>query len=385
MPSLISSQFCAATLPALTRLPENHATSRIFSNAVKIIQSSATPAVIMKCRVQQGHFHPIAPPFALKVSDMDLLSRQYAFYAALTKAGPVSLTQAEVNHLRPAYVYSGYQDAYIPALLRRLPGSDSYRVVNTGTGGDDWKYNSIDKDNCSSSLYVHRDEGALPGGMMSSVQGISASGNTTDSPPDSYIPLYQELSSHPGVSKFRDNLWDYDTTDYSYFRIPRTLFINFKLNTPDKEQIDLSGDKWHISVHIDDVPAAFNLLASTLLRKDSPVTEWKVTDMSDTKIDNESVQRVRRGAQFTLYFRPEQEQGYSADYLARIKKFGETLDQRLLQGGIRAGVVPDSDIVMSHYRSYRNDKLIPANDSISPQERELLCQQIFLQATVPDS
>ncbi len=380
MSPLISSQRCAAILPVLARMPEKHVDSRIFSNAIHIVQSSATPVVILKCQAKEGHFHPIAPPFPLKLSNMDLLSRQYVFYAALTKIGPLSLTQTEVNNLRPAYVYSGREEAYIPALLRCLPGSDSYRVVNTHTGGDDRQYNQID--HCGRSLYVHRDAGALPGGMMPSLQGASASANTTDSLPASYIPLYHELSSHPGVSKLRDNLWDYDTDDYSYFRIPRTVFINFKLNIPDHEQVDLSGDKWHISVHIDDVPAAFNLLASILLRKNSPVTEWKVTDMSDTRIDSASVQRVRQGAQFTLYFRPGQEQGYSAEDLARIKKFGETLDQHLLQGGIRTGVVPDSDIIISNYRSYRNDKLIPANDSINQQERELLYQQIFLQATV---
>ena len=63
------------------------------------------------------------------------------------------------------------------------------------------------------------------------------------------------------------------------------------------------------------VPQAFQLLSKLLLLEDSPIDEWKVTDME--QVDPES--RVRLGAQFTLYVKPDQENSnYSPGLLLKV-------------------------------------------------------------------
>ncbi|MBZ6068374.1 hypothetical protein [Aeromonas schubertii] len=117
---------------------------------------------------------------------------------------------------------------------------------------------------------------------------------------------------------------------------------------------EFQGDKVHLSVHPDHLDRAFAELGPLLFSGDSPIDKWKVTDLA--KVDRDS--RVAKGAQFTLYIKPEQaDSQYQARDLGRVRHFIEQLESSLNRAGIPLGEAPASDVAPHHwhYTSYRNE------------------------------
>lgn len=159
-----------------------------------------------------------------------------------------------------------------------------------------------------------------------------------------------------------------DAPDYSEMRRSGfcTMMEGFRLSAPDDDVFihalrdnlqckgEFSGDKFHISVKEEQVSQAFQALSGLLFAKDSPIDKWKVTDMD--KVEQQS--RVRVGAQFTLYVKPDQENSqYSAPLLLNTRQFIKCLESMLSENGIIAGQYPESDVYPEHWKyvSYRNE------------------------------
>lgn len=114
------------------------------------------------------------------------------------------------------------------------------------------------------------------------------------------------------------------------------------------------GDKFHLSVKQEDVPRAFNALSALLFSEDCPFDKWKVTDMARVEPDA----RVSKGAQFTLYVKPDTaDSQFTASALNSIRHFVERLESVMTEHNIQPGQHPDSDVRPSHWQftSYRNE------------------------------
>ncbi|MFC7634125.1 type III effector phosphothreonine lyase [Paraburkholderia humisilvae] len=118
------------------------------------------------------------------------------------------------------------------------------------------------------------------------------------------------------------------------------------------------GDKFHVSVANDQLESGFAALASLLFSPDSPVREWKMTDLNAGRPDTPEGRRVTQGAQFTLYVRTGADGHYSAGQLKRIKDFVSEMERTLAAQGIGMGERPASDVAPEHwnYVSYRNEQ-----------------------------
>ncbi|VVP27814.1 type III secretion system effector phosphothreonine lyase [Pseudomonas fluorescens] len=114
------------------------------------------------------------------------------------------------------------------------------------------------------------------------------------------------------------------------------------------------GDKFHLSIKPDEVPEAFDALRGLLFSDDSPIDQWKVTDMERA----EPASRVSEGTQFTLYVKLDlaSEQNLVQE-LRRVRHFVECMESLLTESNIQPGQYPDSDIRPSswQYVSYRNE------------------------------
>lgn len=114
-----------------------------------------------------------------------------------------------------------------------------------------------------------------------------------------------------------------------------------------------AGDKIHLSVKPEAIGTAWGVIASLLFSADSPIDKWKVTDLARCTPDA----RVYRGAQFTLYAKPDEQTRYTAAHLKRIQTFINDVEAALTSAGIEPGERPASDVWPSHWRyaSYRNE------------------------------
>ncbi|CAB3774428.1 hypothetical protein [Paraburkholderia humisilvae] len=100
-----------------------------------------------------------------------------------------------------------------------------------------------------------------------------------------------------------------------------------------------AGDKFHLSVRRDLVPAAFSMLAELLLSESSPIDRWKATDL--TKLEKQKG-RLVDGAQWTMYVHTDAaDSTYSAQGPQKVRGFVE-----LSAHGIESGEHPDSDVRM---------------------------------------
>ncbi len=211
------------------------------------------------------------------------------------------------------------------------------------------------------------------------------------------VPRYEELSTHPGVKKYGQLCWYYESKkdekdgNFDYSKSALDVFIHFSKIDPNYTTKPTSsyGDKFHISVNSNNVPEAFNLLAGFLLSKDLNLFEWKITDMNDASHGSnpDKLNRVREGAQFTLYFHPLDNQHYTEDEIRKVRCLVNIIETTLKNAGITPGDIPDSDIVSSEmeYVSYRNDAVIRSNDKINQEERKLLSSQEFFKHSFADS
>ncbi|HGX3700675.1 TPA: type III secretion system effector phosphothreonine lyase [Escherichia coli] len=188
--------------------------------------------------------------------------------------------------------------------------------------------------------------------------------NTNEYLKNNIDTLHNKMRNMP-ISHFKEAL---DVPDYSGMRQIDLFSMSqgFQLNKnsndvfihacrhPPKNQGKFVGDKFHISVQKDMMPQAFQVLSGLLFSEDSPVDEWKVTDLE--QVDQQA--RVSVGAQFTLYIKPDQENSqYSASLLHNIRDFIECLEFRLSKNEIIPGQCPESDVHPESWRylSYRNE------------------------------
>ena len=137
--------------------------------------------------------------------------------------------------------------------------------------------------------------------------------------------------------------------DFLVFINPSTVFINAGRPNDDVE----SGDKLHVSVDGSQVESAFDALAGLLFSSDSPINQWKVTDMSRLP----STDRVAQGAQLTLFINPRKGARYGAQHLRNVREFIDRIETTLTDQGVEPGIRPESDVASRHWRyvSYRNE------------------------------
>lgn len=114
-----------------------------------------------------------------------------------------------------------------------------------------------------------------------------------------------------------------------------------------------SGDKLHVSVSRSHVERAFDSLAGLLFAADSPINQWKVTDIYRAPPKH----RITEGAQLTLFVNPRGCSRYCAQHLHKVRAFIGRIEAILSQQGIDPGVRPESDVAAPHWRyvSYRNE------------------------------
>jgi phosphothreonine lyase len=176
--------------------------------------------------------------------------------------------------------------------------------------------------------------------------------------------LMQQIRSEP-ASFFRESTHPMDYSamracgffqkhnDYIVTNSDEDVFIHAR-REPAHLAGSFEGDKFHLSVHKEDVPHAFNALSDLLFSEDCPFDKWKVTDMTRLA----SGHRVSEGAQFTCYAKPGTEDScYTAEGLHRIRCFMDQLEATLIDHDIRPGQQPESDVrpPFWQYTSYRNE------------------------------
>ncbi|WP_368566154.1 hypothetical protein [Pseudoxanthomonas sp. UTMC 1351] len=117
-----------------------------------------------------------------------------------------------------------------------------------------------------------------------------------------------------------------------------------------------TGDKFHISIEASQLEVAFAELSVLLFSDDCPFDQWKLADPSVTGDQG----RVGAGAQITLYADQvlTSVDATVASQAAQIKDFISQIEGRLSNAGVRAGIVPESDVryLKWSYCSYRNDR-----------------------------
>ncbi|RKP48235.1 type III effector phosphothreonine lyase [Trinickia fusca] len=121
----------------------------------------------------------------------------------------------------------------------------------------------------------------------------------------------------------------------------------------DQPSGEFAGDKLHVSLAEGQVEEGFNALKGLLFSQNSPINEWKITDMGRAPAG----ERVTQGAQLTLYVKPGANGNYSAQDLKKLQDFTGQLEHTLNANEIGRGARPESDVAPDHwnYVSYRNE------------------------------
>lgn len=166
-------------------------------------------------------------------------------------------------------------------------------------------------------------------------------------------PLLRPDSNPPGYQEMQQVGFAQEHAGFLLHAGGNDVFIHAK-RREGGSQGEFQGDKLHLSIAPDRLAAAFELLAPMLFSEDSPIDKWKITDLAKAPMDS----RVAKGAQFTLYIKPAQEDGaYQADELNKIRHLVENIEQTLSRHAIPVGARPDSDIAPHHWQftSYRNE------------------------------
>ena len=174
---------------------------------------------------------------------------------------------------------------------------------------------------------------------------------------------------------------------------PTAPFANFskrgsrgiRMALGPNRRLESQGDKIHLSVTRQDVPAAWNALQPLLLSRDNPFLTWKMTilDNEDRNLraDLEAIatgeitddpgpasgqwdeilrqrsQRITEGMQFTLYAHTGID---DLDYARGGAKYGHfltLLERALTRQGVRPGRIPESDVPIEGFAfaTYRNE------------------------------
>ena len=144
-------------------------------------------------------------------------------------------------------------------------------------------------------------------------------------------------------------------------------------------------DKVHLSVHVNDLPRAWEALGPLLLSEDNPFLKWKMTISDNAErslqdrlrrveesarkgqaragtdkerdIFSNATRRLTEGAQFTLYAYTG---AYDPSYRNNGPEFRHFLtlaDWALADSGVRPGTKPDSDVAIEglDFATYRNE------------------------------
>lgn len=174
-------------------------------------------------------------------------------------------------------------------------------------------------------------------------------------------PVFQEAANTPGYDDVKSAPYGEAGGFIFYNQTEKSAFTKFdrieRSNTGA-----LQPDKFHISVKQDQVENAFQAIVGLLLSADSPIDNWKVTNMDKAQeqaAEDELAHRVSVGAQFTLYLRTPDEDGpYSTDQMIKLRFFIEALEAALMTSWVDQGETPDSDISGNawSYISYRNEE-----------------------------
>lgn len=166
---------------------------------------------------------------------------------------------------------------------------------------------------------------------------------------------------------------------YAQYREPGfTYFSRIELGTGNEHSE--RDEKYHISVHPEDMAKAYEALAPLLVRDDCPIKLWKVVDLDDAKksfetksdqlhkmyqgtaqtrpedwqkdleyLEGGTIQKAKRlyeGDQFTLYIM----EGQSEE---EFGKFLSDVERTLSDAGVRSVRPPDSDESMGTFLSFR--------------------------------
>ncbi|WP_434626849.1 type III secretion system effector phosphothreonine lyase [Chromobacterium sp. CV08] len=167
------------------------------------------------------------------------------------------------------------------------------------------------------------------------------------------LPSFRQAFHAPDYAGMRQSGFSAVSNGFRMENHGGDVFMHARRENPQNLG-EFAGDKFHISIHSEQVPQAFQALTGLLFSDDSPIDKWKVTDMA--RVDHQA--RVGAGAQITLYVKPDQADSiYSAAALNKTRHFIENLENSLFEQGIEPGHYPESDVRPDGWRyvSYRNE------------------------------
>ena len=169
-----------------------------------------------------------------------------------------------------------------------------------------------------------------------------------------------------------------------FARFAKTDSDGVRLTKSKDRPVKSHKDKVHLSVHVNDLPKAWEALRPLLLSPDNPFLKWKMTipdnaerslhdgllqsekgadaGQTHTSADRESdirrnaTRRLTEGMQFTLYaFAGARDPDYR-DNGSEIRHFLTLADWALADSGVRPGTKPESDVAIEglEFATYRN-------------------------------
>lgn len=186
-------------------------------------------------------------------------------------------------------------------------------------------------------------------------------------------PNFKEASHAPDYCSIRRSGFYERHNNFMLSNTGQDAFIHVR-REPAHCAGSFDGDKFHISIKREEVSQAFNALRGRLFSDDSPIDNWKVTDMQRA----EPGSRVSEGAQFTLYVKLDLEDAQcTAKELNHVRYFVECLESILTESRILPGQHPDSDIRPPswQYVSYRNE--LRSHREGSEAQRQMLSDEPF--------
>jgi phosphothreonine lyase len=150
-------------------------------------------------------------------------------------------------------------------------------------------------------------------------------------------------------------------------------FIHF-FRKKHRQEGQQTGDKFHISVDVQQIESAFDVIASLLCLEQSPFDEWKVTSLKSVQRWPE--ERVVMGMQFACYVRPRKENSlYVLEDFIELKDMIASIECALKEVKIKPGKIDLSDVQATHwcYVSYRNEN----RSDRSEQNNQLIEEPFF--------
>ena len=232
----------------------------------------------------------------------------------------------------------------------------------------------------------------------------------------SYRDLIAMLAMHPGERmRFGRFAMRGISSTNPFANFGKTGSRGIRMAVPPNPRVESHGDKIHLSVNRQDIPAAWDTLQPLLLSGDSPFLAWKMTipenEDRNLRAELESIavgeitddlglgpeqiverlrqvsERITEGMQFTLYaYAGIDDPGYTRDG-AKYRHFVALLERALTDRKVRPGRIPQSDVPIGGFAfaTYRNERIgtrgtEAGDDPVTQEMRDALENTPFYRA-----